>query len=321
MKLNEKIYKLRKQKGWSQDDLSEKVGVSRQAISRWENGQALPELEKTKILAQIFEISLDELVNENEITNSNVENEKNENKRLQKDITIKKNRKIIFFLVFAVVISIFVAIVLYRYLMINLFCNRLNEIEYNNFHLEKIIADSSDSYQIVTEYIDYFYKDNYCKTEYLDPKTNNILKLEYEKLGEYYYNINLEEGNYKLIQLPRNTIIDYPKDIIRSEIRYALNLYPDSFKNKLELALKFEYKIYIDEYGNINITNSDQSNYSNTYNIQLNLIESEIMFEQFKLNEETKEKSDFIHLNLDRVNQITNEEFNLPDLSTLQKID
>ena len=43
MKLPDKIIKLRKENGWSQEDLAENLDVSRQAISRWENGTALPD--------------------------------------------------------------------------------------------------------------------------------------------------------------------------------------------------------------------------------------------------------------------------------------
>ena len=46
MKLAEKIYNLRKEKGWSQETLAEQIKVSRQSISKWESGQALPEIEK-----------------------------------------------------------------------------------------------------------------------------------------------------------------------------------------------------------------------------------------------------------------------------------
>lgn len=43
MKLSEKIIQLRKVNSWSQEDLAEKLDISRQAISRWENGTALPD--------------------------------------------------------------------------------------------------------------------------------------------------------------------------------------------------------------------------------------------------------------------------------------
>lgn len=62
MTLGEKIYKLRSDKGFSQSDLAEKLSVSRQSVSKWENNSAVPELEKLIKLAEVFNITLDELV-------------------------------------------------------------------------------------------------------------------------------------------------------------------------------------------------------------------------------------------------------------------
>lgn len=59
--LSEKIYTLRRSKGWSQEQLAEKLGVSRQSISKWEGGLSTPELEKLKALCECFQITLDEL--------------------------------------------------------------------------------------------------------------------------------------------------------------------------------------------------------------------------------------------------------------------
>ena len=59
MSLGEKIFKLRKEKGLSQEALAEQVGTTRQAISKWENDQGFPETEKLLRLSNIFEVSTD----------------------------------------------------------------------------------------------------------------------------------------------------------------------------------------------------------------------------------------------------------------------
>ena len=64
MKLSEKIMILRKQKGWSQEELAEKLEVSRQAVSKWERGQASPDIEKILKISQLFEVSTDVLLKE-----------------------------------------------------------------------------------------------------------------------------------------------------------------------------------------------------------------------------------------------------------------
>lgn len=62
MNLPEKLYELRKSAGLSQEELAEKLGVSRQAVSKWESGAALPELAKLGELSRIFGVSVDELL-------------------------------------------------------------------------------------------------------------------------------------------------------------------------------------------------------------------------------------------------------------------
>ena len=62
MKLANKLFELRKEKGWSQEKLAEQINVSRQGISKWESGQALPELEKIVELSKVFQVTTDYLL-------------------------------------------------------------------------------------------------------------------------------------------------------------------------------------------------------------------------------------------------------------------
>lgn len=62
MTFGEKLFKLRKEKGLSQEALAEQVGTTRQAISKWENNQGFPETEKLLQLSNIFEVSIDYLL-------------------------------------------------------------------------------------------------------------------------------------------------------------------------------------------------------------------------------------------------------------------
>ncbi len=64
MKLYEKITLYRKKNGLSQEELAEKIGVSRQAVSKWETGDALPEITKLKALAETFNVTVDFLLDE-----------------------------------------------------------------------------------------------------------------------------------------------------------------------------------------------------------------------------------------------------------------
>ena len=64
MKLSDKLIELRKEKGWSQEDFAEKLDVSRQAISRWENGTALPDAQNLLRISRLFCVSADYLLND-----------------------------------------------------------------------------------------------------------------------------------------------------------------------------------------------------------------------------------------------------------------
>ncbi len=64
MKLSEKISYLRKEKGWSQEQLSSKLDVSRQAVYKWEAGIAFPEIDKLKKLCRVFDISFNVLMDD-----------------------------------------------------------------------------------------------------------------------------------------------------------------------------------------------------------------------------------------------------------------
>lgn len=59
--LSEKLYELRRNAGLSQEQLAEKIGVSRQAISKWESGQAVPDLSRLIALSEYYGVTLDEL--------------------------------------------------------------------------------------------------------------------------------------------------------------------------------------------------------------------------------------------------------------------
>ena len=59
---NDNLNKYRKQKGLSQEELAFRLGVSRQSVSKWESGQSTPELERIIEIADLFGISLDELI-------------------------------------------------------------------------------------------------------------------------------------------------------------------------------------------------------------------------------------------------------------------
>lgn len=76
MKFCDKLLSLRKKNNLSQEQLADKLGVTRQAISKWESNQSIPDMEKIMKLCEILDCSLDELVDDCATGNKNVKNTK-----------------------------------------------------------------------------------------------------------------------------------------------------------------------------------------------------------------------------------------------------
>ena len=57
------LIQIRKMRKMTQEDVAEKVGVTRQAVAKWESGETVPDLDKCRILAEVFGVSLDDLAN------------------------------------------------------------------------------------------------------------------------------------------------------------------------------------------------------------------------------------------------------------------
>lgn len=64
MKLHEKLYQLRKEKGLTQAELAERLEVSRQSVSNWEVGTTTPSTKRLKDISQLYDVPLDYLLNE-----------------------------------------------------------------------------------------------------------------------------------------------------------------------------------------------------------------------------------------------------------------
>lgn len=107
MNLGNRLYNLRKEKNLSQEEVAEKLGVTRQTISKWETDQSLPEYDKILPLCKLFHISTDELLT------GNKNNTKINQKELEEDKIQKKKTALVvsisIFLYFLAVIWIIVA--------------------------------------------------------------------------------------------------------------------------------------------------------------------------------------------------------------------
>ena len=113
MKFNEKLMELRRKEGLSQEELGYKLNVTRQTVSKWELGQTTPEMDKLVEISKLFNMSVDDLINDSELenkTNQNIEPEP-----IIEDQPIKekgsRNNKLYVLLVGALVVVIILIII------------------------------------------------------------------------------------------------------------------------------------------------------------------------------------------------------------------
>lgn len=92
MKFNEKLIMFRKEKGMSQENLGEKLDVTRQTISKWELGETTPEMDKLIRMSELFETTVDNLIKDKQIEIDNK----------QKDINSSNTQKLAGILIFII---------------------------------------------------------------------------------------------------------------------------------------------------------------------------------------------------------------------------
>jgi transcriptional regulator with XRE-family HTH domain len=83
MEFSQKLQELRKQKGLTQEELAEKLYVSRTAISKWESGRGYPNIESLKAIAKFFSVTVDELLSSGEVLTLAEEDNKRKEKHFR----------------------------------------------------------------------------------------------------------------------------------------------------------------------------------------------------------------------------------------------
>lgn len=183
MKLGENILKLRKENKLSQEQLAEKVDVTRQTISNWELGETSPNPEQLKLLSKVLNISIDELLN-NDIKSVIIEKVSNTEKLAGIIIKILKIAGIFFIIYVILIIISFIVFMMFKSSSevsvenqtVTLTCT-MNNKEYNYLiesdNNDNIIDASGSEYitdllkdkefkkgKNLVEYIDTYFKDN-----------------------------------------------------------------------------------------------------------------------------------------------------------------
>ena len=189
MKFSEKLIKLRKQKGLSQEDLGNQINVSRQAISKWESEQANPEIEKVKEISKLFNVSIDYLLNDK------IDEPRKE--------VLKVNDKIkkAIITLFLIIIIIYLLIAVYKFSILLKYSIKANKI--NDYDNCSIIATTVINNRInnhVSEFSEnIIHKNNIEVTESYDKDNEDPTDITYINSKErkaYNLNYDFEEGKY-----------------------------------------------------------------------------------------------------------------------------
>ncbi len=249
MKLNEKIIKLRKEKGLSQEELGNEINVSRQAVSKWEAEQTKPDIDKLKEIAKFFDVSYEYLLNDEIESDEERKEVKVKNKGNAKKIII---RIILILLSIYLIFSLYKFIVLFRFYKI---ADSFSEPNYTMFYTSelngkeemdtyvkkigsKIIIETSNPYAgedvilneegnvlpFDIEYIDQ--EKEICYRLLYDSETNMY---DYQNsIGEY----TTEEEKLSLLEIDNNLVKDH-----------TLSLIPSTFKGILSASLNPLYQV------------------------------------------------------------------------------
>lgn len=125
MKLNEKLIKLRKEKGLSQEEFGNEINVSRQAVSKWENEETKPDIDKIQEIGRKFNVSFNYLLDD-EI--EEIENKENTSKE-------KKNYKHIILKILLILLLMYFLICLYKFIALYRFYLIANSFSEENYSM------------------------------------------------------------------------------------------------------------------------------------------------------------------------------------------
>lgn len=271
MIFSEKLFELRKQKGLSQEELSFKLNVARQTISKWESGITTPDMENLIKISNLFEISIDELVGnendinkqENKLNDTNNESVNIKNSLDNNIIKVKKKNKVIkIVLLYLLILMIgclicFFCIVIRRYKMIEYFENTIkdmvNKTEYRYWYGES----TYENFNITTIFYDeYIVKDdvliiNKMKQEYDENidggELYKLIGIEYRN-KDVFYDIDVENKKYAIKEYNKGKEGYYYFTGINMESEICKDF--EFYDNKTKLKLALDFDVIIKEHTN-----------------------------------------------------------------------
>lgn len=231
MNLQDNIKKIRKDNNLSQEAFAEKLGVSRQSVSKWESGLAYPELDKVIQICNMFNVNMDDLINENiRVAKENEESQKNSNKlvsdflsfitkSIDLIVSFSFKQKIKFFIeqIFIILFFIFI-FVIFGSLFKNVCLNAAPQMHNFNIALLSILTPI---YFLVSCIIIFIIWHHLFKVRYLDYyeiiHTSKESQEQKEDAVEQKEDAMEQKTDEKIHEKPKATEINKPKVIIRDE--------------------------------------------------------------------------------------------------------
>ena len=187
MSFEKNLESLRKQKGWSQDDLADKLNLTRQAVSKWETGSSKPDIDNVKNISQLFSVKIDDLLN----------NEVVEDKAVTLNVEKKEKReniiKTIKFAIIALVI-VYLITVIYKFASLLIIVNGVQKYaNLNNYHYVITTYDENG----LKEKEECWFKDGVSKTVNTvynnNEKIEAIIYINFRENNGYIVNNNVKE--------------------------------------------------------------------------------------------------------------------------------
>ena len=235
MKLGDKLYQLRKKQGLSQGELGDKLNVTRQTISKWELGQSKPESDKLIEMSKLFNISLEELTDDDITLRNNTFNEAH-------DVDEQRPRKWV--VVVLIILAIIIAIVLVNKVVMDKkssgnssrgifdWFNSFNNTSKDSFNYSFEFYSGTKYGVNVSHLLDDVITNNKTNKEYIvsvvyqDVNTNNsdeikALKSKFVSMNEYEVSLDYDENGFVNIV----TIEDIEKDITAKSFNRMMEFY------------------------------------------------------------------------------------------------
>lgn len=248
MSFGENLINLRKQKGWSQDDLAENLNLSRQAISKWENDTSKPDIDNIKKISKVFSVTIDDLLNNDVVKDKAVTLNVKKQEKKEKTITIVKC------MIIAVII-LYIINVIFKFASLLIIVNGVQKYaNLSNYHYVITTYDENElveieecwfkdgvSKTIVTNFVD---SKERTQVEYIDYNNSyGIIENNGENtqinLDNYLKtHLNFDKGNQLYSVLP----IEIRRDNFSILFNDAINTFISTI-NKKYITIKMENKI------------------------------------------------------------------------------